>query len=95
MTKRHLSSENKGDISGFGYRSTITVKGTFSEIKKLRSAINPELENNMFKRSTLEIKEGKSALEFVIVADDATALTATANAVLKLLCVYETSLKIK
>ncbi len=46
-------------------------------------------------RSSLKIKKQKNDVVFDIKADDATALRATLNTVLKLLIVYEKSRKIK
>ena len=46
-------------------------------------------------RSSLKIKRQKDKVIFEVSADDATALRATVNTVLKLLIVYEKSSKIE
>lgn len=52
-------------------------------------------EQKTMSRSTLKIKRQKDNIVFDMSADDATALRATLNSVLKLLIVYEKSSNIK
>ena len=54
-----------------------------------------QLEKKDMPRSTLNIKRQKDKVLFEITADDATALRATINTVMKLLVVYEKSSKIE
>jgi len=61
------------------------------ELKKLYDSILPEFKDNKFQRSSIRLvlNEKSNKLSFRIKADDASALLATTNAVLKLLKVYE------
>ena len=73
------------------YKTKIDVELPRAVLKKLYDSIKPEFKDNRFNRSQIRImfQEKKALLSFLITAEDATALSATANAVIKLLTVHE------
>ncbi|GEM_PF-5027445 len=72
------------------YEATITVKGDIAALHRAIASEAREME-----RSSITITEDKGGLALRVSANDATALRASVNTVLKLLLVHEKMATIK
>jgi len=77
------------------HKLTLEVSCPENQAKDLLKAIKPEFKDTRFKRSSIKIASSKGKITFSIKADDATALSATVNSVIKLLTVYEKTIELK
>lgn len=71
------------------YDLKLYVKLPKKELSCLYASIKEEFKENRLKRSNIALKLKDKKLLFLITANDATALSASVNAVIKLLTVYE------
>ena len=68
------------------YTFKLEVKEDFEE---LYDCIISEGKTNNYKRSQLTIKKNKEKLDFIVEADDTTALRATINGVMQSLIIFD------